>query len=206
LILFDVACCRRIWEHFTDPRSRESVEVAERFADGLATAWEREQAFEGAGLAGGAAFVAFRDAGGPEGTPLEVALHATGAAHVVATCGNADPWYVFGGTAHVAARIYPDQAPERAAQAELLREVIGNPFIRPTIDPQWLEWQEGLVLTMARDLYAERTFDQLPVLADALEDAGYLDSVLLNHCRQAKDHVRGCWLLDLLLNKGDARL
>ena len=51
---------------------------------------------------------------------------------------------------------------------------------------------------MARVIYDERQFDGMPILADALEDAGCTDPDILNHCRQAGEHVRGCWVVDLM--------
>ena len=54
---------------------------------------------------------------------------------------------------------------------------------------------------MAEAIYEERTFEQLPILTDALEDAGCNNSDILNHCRQPGVHVRGCWVVDLLLGK-----
>jgi hypothetical protein len=69
----------------------------------------------------------------------------------------------------------------------------GSPF-RP--------WERGSVAELAQTIYDKRAFERLPVLADALEEAGCHDKVLLQHCRQqGQVHVRGCWLLDLLLGK-----
>ncbi len=92
---------------------------------------------------------------------------------------------------------------ERHAQAEVLRDIIGNPF-RPL--PQgniaWLAWEGGMLPKLARAVYEERAFDRLAVLADALEDAGCADPALLGHLRGPGEHVRGCWAVDLLLEKG----
>ena len=67
-----------------------------------------------------------------------------------------------------------------------------------TADPSWLT---STVLTLAEGIYADRAFDRLPLLADALEEAGCADAEILRHCRKPGEHVRGCWLLDLLLGK-----
>ena len=83
-------------------------------------------------------------------------------------------------------------------QAALAREVFGNPFHPVTVDPAWLS---PTVVSLATAIYEERAFDRLPVLADALEDAGCTNSDLLNHCRQPAEHARGCWAVDLLLGK-----
>ena len=69
------------------------------------------------------------------------------------------------------------------------------------IDPSWLAWNNGIVVKMAQAVYEERAFDRLPVLADALEEAGCADADLLSHLRGPGPHVRGCWAVDLLLGK-----
>ena len=58
-----------------------------------------------------------------------------------------------------------------------------------------------VVSTLACGVYDERAFDRLPILADALEEAGCDDPEILKHCRGEGPHVRGCWALDLLLGK-----
>jgi serine/threonine protein kinase len=68
-------------------------------------------------------------------------------------------------------------------------------------DRSWLRWNDGLVVRMARAINEEGRFDDLPVLADALEDAGCSDEAILTHCRKQGPHVRGCWVVDLLVGK-----
>jgi hypothetical protein len=87
------------------------------------------------------------------------------------------------------------------AQANLLRDIFGNPFRPVVVDPRRAAWNNGLVLKLARTTYDDRAFDRLPVLADALEDAGCSDAQLLGHLRGSGPHVRGCWALDLILAK-----
>lgn len=89
----------------------------------------------------------------------------------------------------------------RRAIANVLRDIFGNPFRRVTVDPAWLAWNDGTVVKMAQCIYEDRAFDQLPILADALEEAGCVDTGILRHCRQEGEHVRGCWVVDLLLGK-----
>jgi hypothetical protein len=88
---------------------------------------------------------------------------------------------------------------EKAAQADLLREIIGNPFSPVPLVPDWLSANDRVVVALARAIYDERAFERMPILGDALEDAGCDDATILNHCRQLEEHVRGCWLLDLIL-------
>ncbi|MBL8793030.1 MAG: hypothetical protein JNM56_03935 [Planctomycetia bacterium] len=83
-------------------------------------------------------------------------------------------------------------------QCNLIRDLFGNPFRPVSVHPAWLT---STVTSLAQGIYDERTFDCLPILADALEDAGCDNADILNHCRQPGEHVRGCWVLDLLLAK-----
>jgi hypothetical protein len=62
--------------------------------------------------------------------------------------------------------------------------------------------ERGTVPKLAAAIYDERAFDRLPVVADALEDAGCTDAAILGHCRAGGEHVRGCWAVDLELGKG----
>jgi len=92
--------------------------------------------------------------------------------------------------------------PARQRQfADVLRDVAGNPFRPVTLRYTWRAWQGGTVVKLAQAIYDERRFEDLPVLADALEDAGCADAAVLAHCRGPGEHVRGCWLLDGLLGK-----
>jgi hypothetical protein len=84
------------------------------------------------------------------------------------------------------------------ALAELLRDILGNPFRHRTINPSW---RTPDVLRLAAVIYEEHRFADLPVLADALEDAGYTDADLLGHCRGPGQHGRGCWAVDLVLGR-----
>jgi hypothetical protein len=83
-----------------------------------------------------------------------------------------------------------------------LRDLFGPLPFRPVIlDPSWLIWHGGLVVSMARRMYDRRDFSDMSVLADALEEAGCQDQDILGHCRSGGEHVRGCWVVDLTLGK-----
>src|SRR5262249_44692480 len=99
-------------------------------------------------------------------------------------------------TRYAGDRSWPAGAAE-AREADLLRAIFGNPFRPVAIDPSWLSWNGGTLPEMARAIYDERRFEELPVLADALERAGCADRDILAHCRGPGEHVRGCWVLDL---------
>ena len=85
--------------------------------------------------------------------------------------------------------------------ARIRREVFGNPFRPVTLDPNWLTWRDGTVVKLAQTIYDDRRFDLMPILADALHEAGCTNDDILNHCREGGGHVRGCWVVDLILGK-----
>jgi hypothetical protein len=112
---------------------------------------------------------------------------------VASRCCAAAYYLATGGSAEARTR-------EGRHQARLIREIFGNPFRPVPLDPLWLTSD---VQALARGIYEERAFDRMPILADALQDAGCTNEDVLNHCRDANAaHVRGCWVLDLLLGKG----
>jgi hypothetical protein len=91
---------------------------------------------------------------------------------------------------------------ELAAQSQLLRCIFGNSFQQlPAIPVAWLAWNDGTVAKLAAAIYDERRFADLPILADALEEAGCTDAAILAHCRGPGEHVRGCWAVDLLTGR-----
>jgi hypothetical protein len=84
----------------------------------------------------------------------------------------------------------------------LLRDIVGNPFRpSPPVPPAILAWNDGTVVKLAQGIYDERAFDRLPVLADALEEAGCHDPDILGHCSHPGLHVLGCWTLDMLTGR-----
>jgi hypothetical protein len=94
------------------------------------------------------------------------------------------------------------KAHERA-MCERIRDIFGNPYRPVETNPAWLT---STVVALARGIYDEKAFDRLPILADALQDAGCESADVLDHCRDAKQvHVRGCWVVDLILGKEEPR-
>lgn len=88
---------------------------------------------------------------------------------------------------------------EATTLADIVRDVFGNPFRPVSADHSWLT---TTVVALAREIYETRDFGAMPILADALQDAGCEDDAILEHCRDEKViHVRGCWAVDLLLEK-----
>ena len=202
LRLFAVACCRRIWESMSDVRSRSVVLVAERFVDGLAAADELQAAYEQARAAdsdiyakGGNQYASTAVLG------LQPSLNLRCVTNDVFNCLTLCDERL-NTVAHDEAR-FNDllarlEADEWRTQSRLLHDVFGNPFRTVSADPSWLTSD---VLALATGIYQDRAFDRMPIFADALQDAGCDNDDILNHCRQPGEHVRGCWVVDLVLGK-----
>jgi len=185
LRLFACACCRHIWELLPDDANRDLVVAVEDNPDGTFSELEAPIVSSSRGkrvddwgcLAAkylGRSFYKIR--------PLDGALHV--AFKVLSRMREQDK-----------------AAAEEEAQAALLRELFGNPFRPVTIDPAWLTWNGGVVPGLAQSICDEREFDRLPALAYALEEAGCNEAQILAHCAGRDSHVRGCWVLDLLLSR-----
>lgn len=205
LRLFACASARRLWLYFRDERSRTGSEVSERFADGQAIEIEREQAWNDAEAAQSEApWYATRQA-------LAAAWAVVNDITVGAVRIIDDVTRVFARQAALdASRQSPhkvrglrDEAARtaRLQHCELIREVFGNPFRALAIEPVWLAAGNGAVARIARAVYEERTFEDMPILGDALEDVGCQDEEILAHCRAECEHVRGCWVVDALLEQ-----
>jgi hypothetical protein len=193
LRLFAAACCRRAWHLLPYKRSRKAVETIERYADGAAEAKELVCAREAAGAAARRYSAYSHPAVGLAAEA--VAQAATPHSRDALTCAR---------SAALALAVDDSAAwaAERAAQAMLLRDLFGAPPFGPVdIPPAWVRWNGGTVRRLAQGIYRDHRFEDLPVLADALEEAGCSDADLLAHCRGQGPHVLGCWALDLLLAK-----
>jgi hypothetical protein len=90
---------------------------------------------------------------------------------------------------------------EGSVQVAILRDICGHLFHPISVGASWLAWNGGTASKVAQAIYDQRRFADLPILADALEDAGCTDRHILDHCRSGGEHVRGCWVVDLLLGK-----
>jgi hypothetical protein len=87
---------------------------------------------------------------------------------------------------------------DKTIQVRLIRCIFGHPFRPVAFDPNW---RTSDVIAMARGMYETRDFSAMPILADALQDAGCEDAAVLEHCRGNGPHVRGCWVVDMILEK-----
>ena len=216
LRLFAVACCHRISHLLHDKRSREAVEVGEQHADGLVTDESLEDARENSSDASGEAHRVAAASGWSANT--WIANAAANAAYGV--CGHWQNWlsdsrlfetpiWAARATAgpeveHLLSDAAQQQGfeNEQAVQCQLLRDIFGPMLFKGVeFDQTILMWNNGTVVKMAHSIYDDRAFDRLPILTDALQEAGCTDAEILTHCRGAGPHVRGCWVVDLILGK-----
>jgi hypothetical protein len=198
--LFATACCRRIWDQMADDRSRRAVEVAEAFADGCASRVELQNAYREARQA-----TVEADISVVRQPILQRDVHwqrfeAAQAAALASATRNTTVTFISAAHA-LPMRDLKQLQNEFRRQSDLIRDILGNPFRPMVVKPAWLSWNHGTVPAIARHIYDDRAFHDLPILADALEDAGCTNADLLDHCRGPCPHVRGCWAVDLLLGK-----
>jgi hypothetical protein len=218
LRLFTLACCNRVRHLVSEARLLRALDALEACADGrLAPAWLQEHADEANqalhdiqvalsgpdgvlhsnGVSSAACAVLWavhpdyerkdRHGGGPTYPPYEVSLSAQ-------LARAQDAWEA----THHRVKINETEAAEAGVHAWLLADIVGNPFRTPVVEPAWLT---STVVSLARGVYEERAFERMPLLMDALLDAGCHNEAVLEHCRGPNNHVRGCWLIDLLLAK-----
>jgi hypothetical protein len=204
--LFACACCRRVGHLTRDRRVGDALDVAERFADGRAGDGERSAVRQAAQQAAQSRAVTNRPTAPRwERRVASAVYHAAaaeaweGAYTAYRLAAEAVLWKAGG---YDAPQWEGVEKAERRAQADLLREFFGPlPFRAVPVNPAWLAWDGGTVAKLAAAAYEGRAFDRLPILADALEEAGCADEAILSHLRGPGPHVRGCWVLDLLLGQ-----
>ena len=190
--LVGVAFCRSDWTDATPAGLRRVVDVAERFADGLASVDE---------MAAVAEWLSARANDRPSAWSDEWSA----AYHLVRHPGE---WRSGHGVrasvtvvSQMASRVgrWPAAIGTRAAHADIVRDILGNPFRPVAFAP---EWRTADAAGLAEAIYERRAFHDLPILADALQDAGCDSPDLLDHLRGPGPHARGCWALDLVSGRG----
>jgi hypothetical protein len=206
LRLFACACCRRIWHLLVSEELHRAVDVAERFADGEVADAERSDARKMAQQAAQTRAVTRKptlekwERRGASAVYYTTARDAMQAAYnTPQLAAEALVWEARGGNPFQKSESFHQEAirgSEQIHQADLLRDIVGNPFRAATVQPNW---QTPTVMALTRVAYTERTFDLLPILGDALEEAGCAEAGILSHCRQPGLHARGCWVVDCLL-------
>jgi hypothetical protein len=216
LRLYACAAVRRIWRLLFDARSRTAVVVAEKCADGLASREELCAAMLAAqrvildlddstephpdvapgGAAGAeraaryAAGAAKRAAAADASEAVEAAGQAEAAVGSLASRGLSSP------DAHK--RLMEATDAEMAGQMALIHCIFADPF-HPV--PFSVAWRTETVLALAQQMYEAHDFSAMPILADALQDAGCDSAEVLDHCRALGPHVCGCWVVDLVLGR-----
>lgn len=206
--LFACACCRRIWASL-DGCCRRAVETAERYADDQVSRAELNHCHD-------AAMNAHRPRESKlqqlqrharltldSHDPVLIAKRAWDAVEGACRPAAALPGKTTLGAAQCAMLVRGETDAldeELAAQADILRDLVGDPFGgEGAVEPCWLAWNDGVVARLARGIYEEHAFERMPVLGDALPEAGCRDEAVLEHCRSAIVHHRGCWVVDRLL-------
>lgn len=182
--LFACGCCRQIWPLLAAPSTRRALEVVEKFADSQATVPD-----------------VFAARYTPQWSGSAATAWAAEAVATLAAWNHADTVFL---VAHHAARALRDADHDitwtavRRRQAALVLDLFGKLEAPTSLDPRWLSWNDGMVCQMADTIYREHRFADMPILADALEEAGCDRADLLDHCRQHPEHARGCWLVDAI--------
>jgi hypothetical protein len=222
LRLFTVACCRHIaaytnheeWGSQTNSHIKMALATSERYADGQVDGSEWQRAREraekairqldeflelpehdrdgiyiGPPLSGARAACATTEEKGIDAASIVIA-------RVTELMGSLKTWASW--QSLLTFNYRGAVASERKYQCLLLRDIFGNPFRPVPVDTAWLTSTVG---NSATAIYNKRAFNRLPILADALEDAGCTNADILNHCRQPGEHVRGCFIVDLVMGK-----
>jgi hypothetical protein len=186
LRLFAAACSRRLAAPLPDPRRRRGIDTLEQMAEGAVGLDSCR------GVAAGVRHAIPPDDRAP-GSPPGDHLHYAALMLYREFCSSS----IAARAVHAAASL-AGRTGELHEQARLMRCIVGNPF-RTVKEPRWVT---PTVVPLARAIDEVRDFGRLPVLADALEEAGCDDGVLLAHCRGEGPHARGCWAIDPILGRG----
>jgi hypothetical protein len=231
LRLFACACCRSTW-HLLNERSRHAVEVAERYADEMASdgelqaaraamleilvgseeeqlrrrqEWRQREAQRAPGsrppgLDPDAVAMHNGMARNPDVAVVHAAVADSAFEAAVQTAGLTNALVIY---------LAPDTVDAESAQitkqshffSDIVRVSVRTGMPPQPLPAAILKWSDGTIPRLAQAIYDELAFDRLPILADALEEAGCTNADILAHCRQPGEHVRGCWAVDLILGK-----
>jgi hypothetical protein len=203
--LFARACCREIWDTSPEAGTRLALALAEHVAETNGARSARVEIRIPAGKAvidwGASEPLESLEAAGGDGPPtsirpseLPVPLNYV-LEHL--TCRRFSSWQM-----DWLARAFAAAGLAFPRQADLFRDVVYGHFRPLFFRDVWRKRNDGVAMKVAQAIYQEQTFRELPILADALEDAGCDELALLQHLRGDGPHVRGCWVVDLILKKG----
>lgn len=216
LRLFACACAQRVERLVKDARGLSALRFAERMSErdvgrlrgrpgvyasareACTELWARDRsALDAAGL-----LALLAEANATRSATESSSANAAAAATDACTAASLAAAYAACRTPEVKTEFPPDcgeaVACEERGQLQLLRDITGNPFREVRVDPTW---RTSDVVSMARGIRTPSDFDRMPVLADALQDAGCENADLLDHCRGGGPHAPGCWAVELLLGR-----
>jgi hypothetical protein len=201
--LFAVACCRRVWHLLTNDSGRRAVDLAERFADDEVSIEELRNAWKDVIAAQRASHCNRNNIALP--SALSAARNATDPGPIVhsfldfadARRATSEREFVQPGPNRKRRQRLADRQ-ESCAQSALIRDILGNPFLPASLAPSCVSRS---VMDLAHVIYTEKSFHLLHRLGAELQIAGCNDPSILQHCRSPLPHVRGCWVVDLVLGK-----
>ena len=203
LILWACACCRRIGHLFHGTGCLSAILAAERFADGDLT-FKELTAFGNDGSNWHSETLYASGATSVRSLVTQSCSHLVGGVDS-AFDGMETPFLVPADDAArwavAAVREHAGKAAavrEKIVQCSILRDILGNPF-RPVHCSA--EWKTTAVTALARETYDDRRFSNLPEIATAFIEAGCESADILAHCRSEKPHARGCWVIDMILQR-----
>jgi hypothetical protein len=192
--LLAVALVRSLIHFANNPATRAALEVAERFADTGKTKAAMKRARDALSDARVSLFET-------HGRTQDRAILGAYATMHVATVACSERGAAGAVRETVLAWREAEGIPKSVARRRvypIFREVAG-PDTPVAFSPSW---RTDTALSLARQMYDSRDFSAMPILADALQDAGCDSEDILSHCRGDGPHVRGCWVVDLVLGKG----
>jgi hypothetical protein len=211
LRLFACACLRRVWPLLPAESWREAVEAHEQYADGRLRKADLLEVCVKAELETAEGFWASR------GSVYDLcdcpSCERTAEAALLKDMQQSPPqseWLAAKAVFYAADLAAWEAEPvrrlgarrdERRAQYPLFCDILGRPKL-VQFEPSWLRWNEGCVVKVAQAIHRRDRFGDLPILGDALEEAGCTSEVILGHCRLNKVHARGCWVVEALLRPG----
>jgi hypothetical protein len=191
--LFGCACFRAIWDVLPDEVLHAAVVTAEKYADGKADNTDLKEASD----------AIVRQSHWLKSVYVEgcIQLLRRTARTAAESHSNSSRWEKANPRLSKTEQEQEQRTQQSrlAVQREMLRDIFGNPFRPVAFSP---EWRTDTAIALARTMYESREFSAMPILADALQDAGCDNTDILAHCRDPKQvHVRGCWVVDLVLGR-----
>lgn len=200
--LFMTAYGRSMWQLLVDNRTKRAIEIVEQHVDGFATLEEvlasANEACEAVRTTLSEAAQSVSESASEIATAAESGYRVAVAFDPEFTAPFMEHTGVFARALMLASDIEALDLKRSATLTNLIRDIFGNPFRPVTLDPRWLT---STVIDLARIIYDERQWERMPMLADALMDAGCDSEEIIKHCQGPGPHVRGCWVVDLLTGR-----